>query len=170
MAWMQLPESLCNVSVAMFKPHFYPMVISVIFLWRLAKYLARRRFQVGKGPSHQVWKNSWHIFRGPCSPNQGFPGGTVVNNPPANVREPGSIPRSGRSPGGGHSPLQSSCLANPMDRGVWWATVHRVTKSWTQLKQLSTHMRCVLTNHCWEKETKSIWLYWDNRKLLPGVF
>ena len=53
----------------------------------------------------------------------------------------GSIPGSGRSPGGGHgNALQYSCLENPMDRGSWWAIVHRVTKSRTQLKQLSTHM------------------------------
>ena len=45
-----------------------------------------------------------------------------------------SISRLGRSPGGGHgSPLQYSCLENPMDRGAWWATVHRITKSQTQL-------------------------------------
>ena len=37
------------------------------------------------------------------------------------------------------NPLQYSSLENPMDRGAWWATVHRVTKSWTGLKQLSTH-------------------------------
>ena len=48
------------------------------------------------------------------------------------IRDSGSIPRLGRSPGGGHgSPLQHSCLENPMDRGAWWATVHRVRKSWT---------------------------------------
>ena len=50
----------------------------------------------------------------------------------------GLIPVSGRSPGGGYgSPLQYSCLENPMDRGAWWATVHRVAKSPTRLKQLS---------------------------------
>ena len=44
----------------------------------------------------------------------------------------GLIPGSGRSPGGGHgNPLQYSCLENPMDREAWWATVHRVAKSWT---------------------------------------
>ena len=49
-------------------------------------------------------------------------------------------PWSGRSPEGGHgSPLQYSCLENPMDRGAWWATVHRVIKSWIQLKWLSMH-------------------------------
>ena len=43
-----------------------------------------------------------------------------------------SIPGSGRFPGGGHgNPVQYSCLENPMDRGTWGATVHRVAKSWT---------------------------------------
>ena len=47
----------------------------------------------------------------------------------------GSIPGSGRSPGGGYgNPLQYSCLENPMDRGAWQATVHRVAKSQTWLK------------------------------------
>ena len=47
----------------------------------------------------------------------------------------GSIPGSGRSPGGGHgNPLQYSCLENPMDRGAWRATVYGVAKSQTQLK------------------------------------
>ena len=52
----------------------------------------------------------------------GFPGGSVVKNPPANAgdtRDAGSIFESGRSPGGGHgNPLQYSCLENPMDRGA----------------------------------------------------
>ena len=44
----------------------------------------------------------------------------------------GLIPGSGRSPGGRNgSPLQYSCLGNPMDRGAWWASVHEVTKSQT---------------------------------------
>ena len=51
------------------------------------------------------------------------------------LRDLGSILGLGRSPGGGHgNPLQYSCLENPMDRGAWRATVHGVTKSWTQLK------------------------------------
>ena len=37
---------------------------------------------------------------------------------------------------GNGNPLQNSCLENPMDRGAWWAAVHRVVQSWTQLKQL----------------------------------
>ena len=51
-----------------------------------------------------------------------------------NAGDPGSIPGSGRSPGEGNdNPLPYSCLGNPMDRGAWWATVHGVTKSQTQL-------------------------------------
>ena len=68
----------------------------------------------------------------------------VVKNPPANAgdrhRDVGSVPGSGRSPGEGNgNPLQITCLENPMDRGVWQATVHRITKSQTRLKQLSMH-------------------------------
>ena len=63
-----------------------------------------------------------------------FPGGSVVKNLPANVGDTGSIPGSGRSPGGGNdNPFQYSCLKNLMDRGAWQATVQRVTKSQTQL-------------------------------------
>ena len=56
----------------------------------------------------------------------GFPGGSVVNNPPVDegdTRDMSLIPGSGRSPGGGNgNPLRYSCLGNPMDRGAWWAT------------------------------------------------
>ena len=56
------------------------------------------------------------------------------------IRDMGSIPGSGRSPGGGHgNPLQYSCLENPTNREAWLATVHRVTKSRTQLKRLIMH-------------------------------
>ena len=58
---------------------------------------------------------------------EGFPGGSVVKNPPTNVGDAGSVPGSGRSPGGGNgNPLQYSCLENSMDKEVWWATVHGV--------------------------------------------
>ena len=57
----------------------------------------------------------------------------MVKNPPTkagDLTDIDSIPGSGRSPGGGHgNPLQYSCLENPMDRGAWQATVHRVAKS-----------------------------------------
>ena len=55
-----------------------------------------------------------------------------------NEGDPGLIPRLGRSPGEGNGyPLQYSCLENSIGRGAWWATVHGVTKSWTQLSDYS---------------------------------
>ena len=61
----------------------------------------------------------------------------MVKNLPASVgdiRDVGSIPGLGRSPGGGHgNPLQYSCLGNPMDRGAWQATVHGVEKNHTEV-------------------------------------
>ena len=62
----------------------------------------------------------------------GFPGGSVVKNPPASAGDSDSIRGSGRSPGGEHgNPLRFSCLGNPMARGAWQAEVHGVTKSQT---------------------------------------
>ena len=58
--------------------------------------------------------------------------------PPTNardIRDASSIPGLEISPGGGNgNPLQYSCLENPMDREAWWASVHRVEKSWTWVK------------------------------------
>ena len=67
----------------------------------------------------------------------------VVKNPPANegdAREVGSIPESGRFPGGGHGNLlKYSCLGNPMNKGTWWLQSMGSWKSPTRLKQFSTH-------------------------------
>ena len=64
----------------------------------------------------------------------------MAKNLPANagdIRDMGLIAGSGRCPEGGHgNPHQYSCLENPMDRAC---IVHRVTKSWTRLRQLHTH-------------------------------
>ena len=72
----------------------------------------------------------------------GFPGGTGGEEPAwqCGPHERGGFdPWVGKVPGGGHgNPLQCSFLENPVDRGAWWATVHSVTESQTQLKQLST--------------------------------
>ena len=69
-----------------------------------------------------------------------FPSSAMAKNLPANtgdIRDVGSIPGSGRFPGGGHgNPPQYSCLENSMDRGAWWATVHGAAQSRTRLKQL----------------------------------
>ena len=60
---------------------------------------------------------------------RGFLGGSVVKNPPANAGDMGSIPGSRESPGEGNGiPLLYTCPGNPMDRGSWWAIVHRVAK------------------------------------------
>ena len=80
-----------------------------------------------------------------CKYIWGFPGGSVVKNPPANAVDTGdavSIHGSGRSPGGGNgNPLQYSCLENPTDKGAWWAALHAVAKSWTwQSTHTQTHM------------------------------
>ena len=70
----------------------------------------------------------------------------VVKTSPANAGDIGdvsSIPGSGRSPRLGlGNLLQYPCLENPVDRGTWWAAVHRVSKSRTRLKHLSTHTFC----------------------------
>ena len=91
----------------------------------------------------QIKTHSGISFKVLRTQNVGFPGALVGKNPLPNaddVEHAGSIPGSGRSPGGGHgSPLQCSCLENSMDRGAWWTTVHRVAKSWTQLKWLTLH-------------------------------
>ena len=66
-----------------------------------------------------------------CCGFKGFPSGSVVKSLPTNAGDAGSIPGSGRSPGGENgNPLQFSCLGNPMDRGTWWAMVHEVKKEW----------------------------------------
>ena len=63
------------------------------------------------------------------------------------VRDAGSIPRSGRTPGRGNcNPLQYSCLENSMDKRAWQATVHRVTQIWTHWSNLS----CTHTWHCYQ--------------------
>ena len=64
----------------------------------------------------------------------GFPGGSDGKESACNAGAEGSVAGLGRSPGEGNGfPLQYSCLKNSMDRGVWWAAVHGVAKSWTQL-------------------------------------
>ena len=75
----------------------------------------------------------------------------VVKNSPANagdVKDVGSIPVSGRSPGGGSgNTLQNFCLENPMDRGAWWVVVHGVAKRQRQLKWLNVRVH----THTWSR-------------------
>ena len=68
-----------------------------------------------------------------------FPGGSHSKASAYNVGDQGSIPGSGRSPGEGNgNTLKHSCLENAIDRGAWWATVHEVAESWTQLNNYYT--------------------------------
>ena len=66
-----------------------------------------------------------------------FPGGIEVKASVWNAGDPGSIPGSGRSPGGNGTPLQYSCLENPMEGGAWQAIVHGVAKSQTRLSDFT---------------------------------
>ena len=64
----------------------------------------------------------------------GFPGSSAGKESACNAGDPSLNPGLGRSPGGVHgNPFHYSYLETPMDRGAWWATVHGVTKRWTQL-------------------------------------
>ena len=70
------------------------------------------------------------------------------------------LPWSERSLGGGHgNPLQGSCLENPIDRGAWRGTVHRVTKSQTRLKQLSKHHTRMISKKPLGKQGTQIGLF-----------
>ena len=88
----------------------------------------------GEIPTHEVFSTGEHVQKLPSARVNCFPGGTLEKDPPTSAggaRDYGSISGSGRSPGGGKgSPLHYSCSS--MDRGAWWATVHRATaaKSW----------------------------------------
>ena len=91
--------------------------------------------------------------------SQGFPGGKVVKNPPANAgdtKDAGSIPGSGRSPAVVNSnPFQYSCLENSMNRGGWWATVHGGARSQTWLSDwtcLSQHERLGSSWEWWQEQ------------------
>ena len=76
----------------------------------------------------------------------GFPGGSDDKESACNTGDLGLIPGWRKCPGEGNGkPLQYSCLENPLDKGVWWATVHRVTKSQTRLRDehFHFHLGCV---------------------------
>ena len=82
----------------------------------------------------------------------------MIKIPPANtgdIRDVGSIPGLGRSPGEGHgNPVQYSCLENPMDRGAWRAKVHSVAKNQTRLTLLHTHAHGI--NNLWDGLTATL--------------
>ena len=94
----------------------------------------------------------------------GFPGGSVVKNPPVNAGDLGLIPGQEDLLGEGNgNPLQYSCLENPMDGGVWWAAVYGVAKSRTRMSNFTFTFHF----HALEKEmaTHSSVLAWR----IPGT-
>ena len=95
----------------------------------------------------------------------GFPGGSESKESACNAGDLGSIPRSGRSPGGGHgNPLQYSCLENPMDGGAWWATVHRVTKNQTRLSDFTfTFTKAISWTSLVAQTVKHLSTMWETR-------
>ena len=96
-----------------------------------------REHQCGKCDSRNLtlpnnWSRPKHLISNIYKKIIGniYPGSSEGKASACNVGDPGSIPGSGRFPGGGHgNPLQYSCLENPMDRGAWWVIVHRKTES-----------------------------------------
>ena len=86
---------------------------------------------------------------------EGFPGGSVVKNPPANAGDMGLIPGPGRSPTEENgNPLQYSCLENSMDSGAWWASVHNVAKS--DMTERIHHCQPLKLSSFWWKRS---WFY-----------
>ena len=80
-------------------------------------------------PSEGQRSVSGHSFGRECKENSGFPDGSSGKGSACNAGDSGSTPGTGRSPAEGNgNPLQYFCLRNPVARGVWWATVHTVTK------------------------------------------
>ena len=112
------------------------------------KFIAIQSF-LNKQDKSQI--NTWTL-------HLGFPGDNSGKNHPVNagdVRGAGLIHWSRRSPGGGHNnSLQYFCLENPMDRGSWWAMVHRVAKRQTWLKWLSMHTHNLTLKATRERRTK----------------
>ena len=80
---------------------------------------------------------------------EGFPGGSEDKASACKAGDPGSIAGLERSPGEGNgNPLQYSCLENPMDREAWWATVHRVAESQTQLSDFTHSTAFEVRDQC----------------------
>ena len=116
-------------------------MVRFLYIWQLTG----TRLADGQDWSGRKWEESSWISVSNWKPRllcvsritSGFPCGLAGKESACSARHLGSIPGSGRSPGEGNdNPLQYSCLKNSMDRGDWRATVRRIPKNQTQLKQL----------------------------------
>ena len=122
-------------------PHCSSLWPSLTWLFLLSQISLLYGHLSDSGPTslirdYPLWRSLInHICKGLCQireHSEGLPGGSVVQNPPASAGDRGSIPGSGRSPGGGHgNRFQHSGRENPRDRGAWWATVYGAAKSQT---------------------------------------
>ena len=110
--------------------------------------------------------------------SQDTPRSSVSKESACNAGDPGSFPRSGRSTGERNGNLlQYSCLENPMDRGTWWAIVHGVTKSQTQLSDWTTTNKLLFT-YClicprfvlWELLQPGSWVVWPCFRHILSTF
>ena len=127
--------------------------ITLSFSFLICKWRRRSSWSLKSPPAltfHDSWNwwNAGHlgiahkailcIYFPIIYPYMGLLGGSDGKESACNAGGPSSIPGSERSPGDGNgTPLQYSCLENPMDGGAWWATVHGVTKSWTWLSNFT---------------------------------
>ena len=126
-------------------PSTHEWIMKMWYLYTVEYYSAIKRNKIGSSILFKVQGNQSSeavIYPEPWS-LLAFQAVLVVKNA-GDVRDVGSVLGLGRSPGGGHgNPLRYSCLENPMDRGAWWATVHKVAKSWDDWSDLAcTHEGC----------------------------
>ena len=133
--------------------------------WRSSIQSTKTRPGADCGSEHELLIERFRLNWRKQGKPRGFLDGSVVKNLPANVRDSGPIPGSGRSPGVGNgNPFQYSCLENPMDRGAWKVPVHGVIQSQTWL---STHTLTQRKNYqatqVWPK-SNPLWLYSGSEK------
>ena len=122
--------------------HLFPNRVKEIWaypslgLFRSAsRWLHGQRTLTGYSPrGPRSWTRLSNATTTTTTDDADFPGGSNSKESARNTGDSGSIPGSGRPPREGNdNPLQYSCLENSTDRGAWWATVHGITKSQTQL-------------------------------------
>ena len=132
-------------------PHLQYLPLWITYIWLfLTCILYNKAVNKSKAFSWVLWiaLANYHTW----DRVMGFSGGSDSKELVCNAGDLGLIPGLGRSLGGGHgNPLQCSCLENPVDKGAWWTTVHKVAKSQTQLKQSST-LVCLCRFFCLWRE------------------